>query len=148
MVRFDSPPKRVRCPLGTGTKAGLPQAACVFVLLLLPSLSYTSPIGSSPPTPVSLLGLRCREVWWEGGMSSDTCLPGWFEGCLRYLELYSEVMKRGPWNTEVSNGGHKVDQHPGGPGGRGSPVYALSRPVWHIRSREGQHCAPDPDLSL
>lgn len=27
-------------------------------------------------------------------------LPGWFEGSLRYLELYSEVMKRGPWNIE------------------------------------------------
>ena len=30
---------------------------------------------------------------WEG-------LPGWFGDSLIYLELYSEVMKRGPWNIQ------------------------------------------------
>lgn len=46
-------------------------------------------------------------------------LPGWFEGSLRYLELYSEVMKRGPWKTGESTGAREVDQGPGEVGGSG-----------------------------
>lgn len=52
MVRFDSPPKRVRCPWGIGTKARLPQAACVsFFLPLVPSLSCASSSGSPGVSP-------------------------------------------------------------------------------------------------
>ena len=84
-------------------------------------------------------------------MGSDVCLPGWFEVSLRYLELYSEVMKRGPWNTEGEPGGdvreNRAHEAAGGSGGS-SVICALSRPVWPVPSGEGQHSAPDPNLSL
>lgn len=77
-------------------------------------------------------------------MSSDKLPPGWLEGSLRYLELYSDVMKRGPWNTE----GRAVGDT-GRPGLEGHPgqwqlfgVCALSRPVWHVLRPEGQDDTP------
>lgn len=52
----------------------------------------------------------------EGGLSSHKCPPGWLEGSLRYLELYSEVMKRGPWDRERGVG------HGARPGAAGALV--------------------------
>jgi hypothetical protein len=46
------------------------------------------------------------QTGWKGGVSSVMDLPDWLGVCLRYLELYSDVMKRGPYNT---NGGVMED---------------------------------------
>lgn len=57
-------------------------------------------------------------------MSADKLPPGWFEGSLRYLELYSDVMKRGPWNAE---GGAMGDAGQPGLGGDSGTVAGLGR---------------------
>lgn len=66
-------------------------------------------------------------------MSSDKHPPGWFEGSLRYLELYSEVMKRGPWNTEGGTMRTQVGQGLAG----GSLHYLCSEQTCVVWSEKG-----------
>lgn len=85
-VRIHSPPKPVSRPSGglalRHKSPRLPLYPSFF--LLVPSLSCTSSVCSPrPPATVSLPVTGGREVWWEEGMSSDMCLPGWFEGSLK-----------------------------------------------------------------
>ena len=69
----------------------------------------------------------------EGSCEFRQGLPGWSRGSLRYLELYSDVMKRGPWNREVGGMGALTHQGPEGVWRRWSGALvlcALRKPVW------------------
>lgn len=125
----NSPARRASCPLGVGRPKALmsawgdrvPNAACLSVCLSSTGVFLLlCQLWSHRVSP----GVGGREVQWEGGRSSDKCPPGWLEGSLRYLELYSEVMKRGPWNTE---GGATGDTGRSGPGKRLVAAVALWR---------------------